>query len=358
MKEDFDGVHNMLAIIENMCEFKTTEVCAAAGDQGLLLWLLKRIRIRQYDSNKLYSSEILAILLQGNEPNQRILGEKDGIDILLQSLAYYKRRDPHSLDEIEMMENIFDCLCSSLMFGPNRDRFLCGEGLQLMILMLKEKKLSRRSAIKVLDHAMCNKEGAENCSKFVEVYGLRSLFPAFMKTPKSTKKASASVEEHEEHVCSIVGSLFRNIQSGSVRKRLVEKFLENDLEKTERIMELHLKYHHRVRNAEDKIRREKRTSASIESEETEAEVYLKRLDAGLFTLQQVDYVITELYLCDVPMIKSRIHTLLNQHGDSIETVKETLLEYANSLGEGAGENDSSATKSEKDRLTALASELQ
>lgn len=358
VKEDFDGVHNMLAIIENMCEFKSNEVCAAAGEQGLLLWLLKRIRIRQYDSNKLYSSEILAILLQGNEGNQRSLGEKDGIDILLQALAYYKRRDPHSLDEIEMMENLFDCLCSSLMFAPNRDRFLRGEGLQLMILMLKEKKLSRRSALKVLNHAMCNQEGAENCSKFVEVYGLRSLFPAFMKTPKNSKKASASVEEHEEHVCSIISSLFRNVKSGNGHERLVSKFLENDLEKTERLLELHFKYLQRVREAEEKIRREKRMSASIESDETEAEVYLKRLDAGLFTLQQVDHIVAELYICDAPAIKSRISTLLNQHGDSIETIKETLLEYADSLGEGTSENDSSAAKSEKDRLTALVNELQ
>ena len=50
----------------------------------------------QYDNNKLYAAEILAILLQGNEANQKLLGEKDGTDILLQSLAYYKRRDPNS----------------------------------------------------------------------------------------------------------------------------------------------------------------------------------------------------------------------------------------------------------------------
>lgn len=40
-----------------------------------------------------------------------------------------------------MMENLFDCLCSLLLHNPNRERFLKGEGLQLMNLMLKEKKV-------------------------------------------------------------------------------------------------------------------------------------------------------------------------------------------------------------------------
>jgi len=41
------------------------------------------------------------------------------------------------VEEIEMMENLFDCLCSSLMLPANRERFLRGEGLQLMNLMLR-----------------------------------------------------------------------------------------------------------------------------------------------------------------------------------------------------------------------------
>lgn len=49
----------------------------------------------------------------------------------------YKRYDPTTSDELEFMENLFNCLCSSLMFNANKDLFLKGEGLQLMILMLR-----------------------------------------------------------------------------------------------------------------------------------------------------------------------------------------------------------------------------
>jgi beta-catenin-like protein 1 len=66
-----------------------------------------------------------------------------------QSVAGFKRRDPDSADERELMENLFDCLCACLIHPINRQRFLDGEGLQLMILMLRERKLSRYSALKV-----------------------------------------------------------------------------------------------------------------------------------------------------------------------------------------------------------------
>lgn len=364
VKEDSDGVHNVLAIVENMCEVKNTEVCVAGGEQGLLVWLLKRVRVRQYDNNKLYSAEVLAILLQGNEANQKLLGEKDGIDILLQSLAYYKRRDPNSPDEIEMMENLFDSLCSALTFTPNRERFLQGEGLQLMILMLKEKKMSRRSSLKVLNHAMINREGVDNCTKFVEVYGLRSLFPAFMKTPKKVLKAGGSEKEHEEHICSIIVSLFKNVQ-GSHRERLIDKFVEHDHEKVERLMELHFKYQRKVLGADQQMK----DYVGV-GEEREAELYLRRLDSGLFILQMVDYIIAELCTSPVSSISTRIGILLNQHGDTLTSVKQTLHEHAESLGdeqtttassadtngtEKKGETD--AVASEKAKLLELADKL-
>lgn len=363
-KEDSDGIHNMLAIVENMCEVRNAEVCTAAGEQGLLLWLLKRVRVRQYDNNKLYAAEILAILLQGNEMNQKLLGEKDGIDILLQSLAYYKRRDPNSADEIEMMENLFDALCSALMYTPNREHFLLGEGLQLMILMLKEKKMSRKSALKVLDHAMVNREGKDNCVKFIEVYGLRSLFPAFMKTAKKILKAGGSEVEHEEHICSILVSLFKNLE-GPHRERLVGKFVENDHEKVERLMELHFKYQRRVREGEKEV---KPVDLGEEEEDEETQLYMRRLDSGLFVLQMVDYIIAELCTSSVPAISERIKTLLSQHCDSMASVQAVLREQAENIGderrhtsEGSngtsGKDSTDSVASERDRLLQLADKL-
>lgn len=70
-------------------------------------------------------------------------------------------------------------------------------------LLCREKKLSRHSALKVLDHAMTGAEGAENCTKFIDILGLRSLFPLFMKTPKIGKKGS-SAQEHEGKILCLL----------------------------------------------------------------------------------------------------------------------------------------------------------
>jgi len=355
VREELEGVHNVLAIVENMCEFKNDQVCQAAGSQGLLQWLLKRLKVRQFDPNKLYCSEILSILVQGSATNQELVGSFDGIDTLLQCLAYYKRRDPSTPEELELMENLFNCLCTTLVCVANRNKFLKGEGLQLMILMMKEKKLlSKSSSLKVLDHAMCNTEGTDNCMKFVEVYGLRTLFPQFMKTPKAKKHGGLSEQEHEEHVCGIVASLFKNVQ-GPLRDRVINKFLENDHEKVDRLIELHFKYLQRVREADDAFRKDNPTFEDDDIvDDIEDEKYLRRLDAGLYTLQLVDYIVMELHICGLASIKSRLSTLLNRHGDSMKTVKTIMSEYVERLGSGDPNSD---VEKEKRRLTSLIDEL-
>lgn len=323
VKEEADGVHNTLSIIENLIELKPN-ITSEANKQGFLPWLLRRLKLKvPFDANKLYVSEVLSILLQDNEKNRLALGEMDGIDTLLQQLAFYKRHDPGSAEEHELMENLFNCLCSSLMAIPNRDKFLKGEGLQLMNLMLREKKLSRNGSLKVLDYAMSGLHGKDNCNKFVDILGLRTIFPLFMKTPKKNRKRVLSTEEHEEHVCSIIASMLRNCR-GSQRQRLVSKFTENDHEKVDRLLELHFKYLEKVEGVDDGIE---------DGEGNEDAVYLKRLEGGLFTLQLVDYIIVEVCAAGPASIKQRVMQFLNLRGGSLKTIRHIMREYAGNLGE-------------------------
>ena len=44
------------------------------------------------DSNKQYISELLAILMQHSEANQRSLADSNGIEIILQGIAAYKNK--------------------------------------------------------------------------------------------------------------------------------------------------------------------------------------------------------------------------------------------------------------------------
>ncbi|KAM9752458.1 beta-catenin-like protein 1 [Menidia menidia] len=339
VKEEADGIYNTLAIVENMAEFRPG-LCTEAAQQGLMQWLLKRIKAKMpFDANKLYCSEILAILLQNNDSTRELLGEMDGIDVLLQQLSVFKRHNPNTAEEQEMMENLFDALCSCLMLPSNRDRFLRGEGLQLMNLMLREKKMSRTSALKVLDHGMIGPEGADNCHKFVDILGLRTIFPLFMKTPKKMKKTGNSEKEHEEHVCSVIASMLRNLKSQQ-RTRLLNKFTENDCEKVDRLMELHFKYLEAVQQADKRIEGEKHEMVrrgEILDDGMEDEFYLRRLDAGLFVLQLICYIMVEISNSGISQLQQRVHQILNLRGGSVKVVRHIMREYAESIGDGKAE---------------------
>lgn len=334
VKEESDAVHNTFSIFENLTEFRP-ECCVEIAEQGLMQWILKRLKIKQYDANKLYCSEVLSILLQNTNENRILLGTMDGIDVLLQQVAIYKKHDATTDEEKEYMENLFNCICSSLLAKENRVNFLKGEGCQLMNLMLREKKLSRNGALKVLDYACAGPDGKENCLKFVDILGLRTIFPLYMKTPKKNKQRSLSSEEFEEHVCSVISSMLRNTK-GSQKQRLLSKFVENDFEKVDRLMELHLKYLEKVETIDREIEEQKlfKRPGVIDEEDDEDANYLKRLSGGLFTLQLVDYIILETAISpDGPKIKQRIQQILNLRGSSLKVIKDVMREYLGNLGD-------------------------
>jgi len=346
--EEADGIHNTLAIVENLIEFRQ-EICKEAAEAGLLLWLVsKRLKVKvPFDANKLYASEILSILVQNEPSNRKFFAELapggivgGAMDSLLQTLAYYKRHDPATAEEQELMENLFDVLCALLLHTPNRDLFLKAEGLQLMNLMLREKKTSRNGALKVLNHALSGTDAFAfaNCIKFVDVLGLRTIFPLFMKTPKKQRRKGVSVEQHEDHVVSIVSSLLKNCK-GAQKQRMLTKFTESDHEKVERLMELHFKYVDQVALTEDRLRNS--------TEEMDAdEEYLERLNGGLYVLQLIDFIIVDVCGAGAQSIKQRVHQILNQRKASVKTIRNVIREYAGTLGD---ENDDVSEEEQKQR---------
>lgn len=121
----------------------------------LLRWLLARIgRTREMDSNKLYASELLAILLQGSAANQRRFAAAGGVDsVLVQAIAPYRKEDPKGGEEEEFLQNCFDVLCSALMCKEGRAEFHKSQGIDLMVVILKGKRLARYGALKTIDFA-------------------------------------------------------------------------------------------------------------------------------------------------------------------------------------------------------------
>ncbi|KAL6959708.1 hypothetical protein U1Q18_039861 [Sarracenia purpurea var. burkii] len=176
--DEMAAVFSTLATIENLIEVKPAVAEMVCEKTKLMRWLLSKIKVRDFDGNKQYASEILAILLQNSTANQKRLGQINGVDVVLQAVAMYKSRDPKTPDEEEMVENLFDCLCCLLMPLENKERFVRAEGVELMIIIMNQKKSCYGSAIRALDFAMTNYPPA--CERFVDVMGLKTAFPAFM----------------------------------------------------------------------------------------------------------------------------------------------------------------------------------
>jgi len=224
----------------------------------------------------------------------------DGIECLLQCVAAFRKRDPSSEEECEYLENIFDALTASLLNEKNVEEFLARQGIELMLRCINERLHSGFGAMKVLFYAVSGpvarksifyKKAAES---FVDAGGFRSLFPICMgkrsaipkpsincdagnisllrkyadlnkqnddeKKKKMSKKMKQVVggsrdwyHTIEMNAIQILYSLTRHLDENSpndAKARLLAKFIENDCEKCDRMIELCLKYDKKMRQAE------------------------------------------------------------------------------------------------------------
>ncbi|KAJ6935942.1 beta-catenin-like protein 1 [Populus alba x Populus x berolinensis] len=328
-QDEMAAVYNTLATVENMIEVEPKVAEMICEKTRVLKWLLGKLKVREFDSNKQYAAEILSILLQNSEANQKKLGQMNGVDVVLQAVAMYKSKDPKSGDEEEMVENLFDCLCCLLMPLENKERFVKAEGVELMIIIIKQKKLAYGSAIRALDFAMTNYPPA--CERFVDVLGLKTAFAAFMgKIPMSKKnKKERYQEELEERVISLIASLFGGILRGSRRERLLSKFVENECEKIDRLMELYIRY-------SDRVKEETKQMDELELDDLEMdgdERYNRKLESGLYTLQSIAIILGHLWCSEHPRMRARIELLLKQQKLTKSDVKDILLEYHDNIGD-------------------------
>ncbi|CAN1351696.1 Beta-catenin-like protein 1 [Linum perenne] len=340
--DEMAAVYTSLATIENLIEVKPAVAEMVCERTKLLRWLLGKIKVREFDGNKQYASEILAILLQNSTANQKKLGQMNGVDAILQAVAMYKSKDPKSSDEEEMVENLFDCLCCLLMPLENKERFVMAEGVELMIIIMKQKKSAYSSAIRALDFAMTKYPPA--CERFVDVLGLKTAFAAFMgKIPMSKKNKKESYQEElEERIISLIASLFGGILRGTRRERLLSKFVENEYEKIDRLMELYIRYTNRVKSETERM--DQLEIDELEMDEDER--YNRKLGSGLYTLQLIAIILGHLWCAEHKSMRARIELLLKQYNLSKQDVKDVLQEYHDNIGDldGSEEKERAQTR--------------
>lgn len=122
------------------------------------------------------------------------------------------------------------------------------------------------------------------------------MFPIFLgqgiQRLSSTYDKEYRQEKDDEHTISIILSLFKSALAKEHLDRLFAKFLENQGEKTERLIVCFRVYYLRVGILEARF-----NLLDPETRNTDVE-YLERLDAGLYTLQMISVIIAYLYSAD------------------------------------------------------------
>lgn len=265
----------------------------------MMPWLLSRIQQKEtpVSQNKQYAAEIQAILLQSSGKNREKFLGLEGVDVILQILSQYRKRDPEKdSDEEEYVENLFDCLICLVDEDAGKSKFLEAEGVELAQIMLKEGKFSKQRALRVLDHALGGLGGAPACGRLVEVAGLRTVFGMFMKNvcpvlsnrPNKSIKTELQQQENQtiEHLLGIFASLLRLLPGGSAERiRTLAKFMEKDYGKIEKLVNLRRDYASRVSPVEQVIEKERKNYSKDEQEVMATEWLSRRFDAGLFSIQ-------------------------------------------------------------------------
>lgn len=317
LESDRAGVYHALSVLENLAS--RTSLAEKIGlDTRTAQWLLQRIQKKEnpVGQNKQYAAEILAILLQSSPLTRQKLSELDGVDLLLQLLAPYRKRDPvRGSEEEEFIENVFDCLTCIVDESEGKLKYIEAEGVELCLIMIREGKMSKPRALRLLDHALGGQTGSDVCAKLVEAAGLKVIFSMFMKKQDG---------QMTEHLVGIFSSLLRLLPANSEgRIRTLAKFVEKDYEKIGKLVDLRRDYAARVAFVDDEIRTEQATMNSEEREETADEWLSRRLDAGLFCLQTVDVILAWLVAEDDGAGK-RIQILLADRDESLAVVKATI----------------------------------
>ncbi|KAK5127680.1 hypothetical protein LTR08_004346 [Meristemomyces frigidus] len=328
-ESDRSGVYHILALIEPL--IGQLAIAEKVGSEKLLLWLCNRVRKPEkvLGQNKQYAAEVLQVLLHSSPLIRRRLAlNLDGVDLFLQILAAYRKRDPaKDTHEEEYAENIFDALTSVVDEPGGKTKFLEAEGVELSLIMLKEGTFSKPRALRLLDHACSGhtQPAVEVCTKLVEAAGLKGIFSMFMAHTDNVTI---------EHLLGIFSSLLRLLPGESAaRIRTLAKFTEKDYAKVAKLIQHRDGYARKIGAVDNEIRQERTSLSSSEAEEREDTWLSRRLDAGLFSLQTIDMILAWLAAEDVgakTLVLERV---------GATAIRESLHDQLDGLSELDGSGD-------------------
>jgi beta-catenin-like protein 1 len=175
-----------------------------------------------------------------------------------------------------------------------------------------------------------------------------------MQPSKKQKDATQTpAPEDTTHTLGIISSLFTNLPSDTPpRIRLLAKFVENNYEKADKLLDIRTSAQARLTVTDREIDAEKQdlleAGENFGTEEADA-WYLRRLDGGFYTLQTVDYILAWIVMEDdgvgatrlhghmlliVSQIRDHVRQMLNRRNKSFQDVVSTLRVFRDNIDEG------------------------
>ena len=342
---DRNGVTRALSILATLASRPATAERLAKED-SLVDWLLMRIQnvsnAMVLLQNKQSAAETLSSLVDNNVQSRQELIKRGAVNTFLELLAPYRRHYPTDETEAEYVENVFDALTLLVDDPEGKSKFLEAEGVELMLIFIRESKLAKAHALGVLDHAMGGAAGAEVCMTLVEKQGLKSIFGTFMKTKPE------EMTEVVERILGIFVSLLRSLSNDSAERiRTLAKFVEKGYEKIEQLLKIRSGYGTQLRQVGREIAQERKRTAAKDVADMEIGWLAMRLDAGLLPSQVIDEILAWL-IAEDGGAKKKIISLLQDRGESLNDIKKTLQEQVKGMTDADEE-----TKVLKDILTTL-----
>jgi beta-catenin-like protein 1 len=330
---DRSGVYHSLSVVEHLAS--QAAVAERIGQENVLDWLCRRIAKAEtsVSQNQQYAAEVLQVLLQSSTVvRKRLTAESiDGVDLFLRLLARYRKRDlPKDSTEEEFVENVWNALTCVVEIAEGKAKFVQCEGVELCLLLLKDasKNFAFRST-RILDHAAAGQsaEAAEVCQRIIEAAGLKPLFATFMKS-----------NDHDilEHLLDLFSAFLRVLPGDSAERiRVLAKFAEKDHAKVGKLLQLHKEYVQRVKRTEKDLRLDQSLLGPGEIEESEDELYLAKLEGGLYHLQIVDTILAWL-VAENPDVKIKVMGVL---ADGVASIRASLETQRDNLDKGIAGND-------------------
>ncbi|XP_053993772.1 beta-catenin-like protein 1 [Hylaeus volcanicus] len=343
--EDQDIITTTLQLVDNLLEMNPILVSERflLESPKFLCYLIKTIRgpvdtkdkFPNISYNRCYTAELLSVILQHNEKSRSFLGnqsESNAIEKLLRCISVYRKIDARSANEEEFVANIGNSLMSLLKVKENQDIFRQVLGIDLMIRLLRDRRLIYPLALKITTYTL--DAHRENCHVFIERLGLKSLFGIFCKQGVRCYPASKEWKDEDEYCLHIILHLCR-YSTGTPLARVLNKFTENKFEKLERLLELHQYYYYQVVEKQTGCKKQSQNIQELPegfSINAKEEEYLKQCDAGLFIVQCADIILIRLANMGNVLVTKQIFQLLNLKGvriDEIISVIEGYIKYVN-----------------------------